>query len=118
MKTTYEGRCDVHVTVQSIDLDLRVNNGYEQHQIPVDVIWLDIEHTNGKRYFTWDTSKFPNPEKLQDDLAAYGRKMITISDPHIKKDDGYQIYSEAKSHGYFVKTKDGADYEGWCWPGR
>ncbi|CAF1331590.1 unnamed protein product [Rotaria sordida] len=94
-----------------------VNNGFEQHQIPLDVIWLDIEHTNGKRYFTWDTSKFSDPEKLQDDLAIYGRKMVTITDPHIKKDDGYHIYAEAKSHGYFVKTKDGADYEGWCWPG-
>ncbi len=96
---------------------ISVNNGFEQHQIPLDVIWLDIEHTNGKRYFTWDTSKFPNPEKLQDDMAVYGRKMVTISDPHIKKDDGYQIYAEAKSRGYFVKTKDGSDYEGWCWPG-
>jgi alpha 1,3-glucosidase len=44
--------------------------------------------------------------------------MVTISDPHIKKDDGYQVYAEAKSNGYFVKTKDGADYEGWCWPGK
>ena len=44
--------------------------------------------------------------------------MITISDPHIKKDNGYQIYSEAQSRGYFVKTKDGADYEGSCWPGK
>ncbi|CAF4684394.1 unnamed protein product [Rotaria sp. Silwood1] len=94
-----------------------VNNGFEQHQIPMDVIWLDIEHTNGKRYFTWDTSKFPDPEKLQDDLAIYGRRMVTITDPHIKKDDGYHIYAEAKSNGYFVKTKDGADFEGWCWPG-
>ncbi|CAF3409540.1 unnamed protein product [Rotaria socialis] len=94
-----------------------VNNGFEQHQIPVDVIWLDIEHTNGKRYFTWDTSKFPDPEKMQDDLAAYGRRMVTITDPHIKKDDGYHVYAEAKSNGYFVKTKDGSDYEGWCWPG-
>jgi alpha 1,3-glucosidase len=50
-------------------------------------------------------------------MAVYGRKMVTISDPHIKKDDGYQIYAEAKSRSYFVKTKDGSDYEGWCWPG-
>jgi alpha 1,3-glucosidase len=50
-------------------------------------------------------------------MSVYGRKMVTISDPHIKKDDGYQLYAEAKSRGYFVKTKDGSDYEGWCWPG-
>ncbi|CAF2524065.1 unnamed protein product [Rotaria sp. Silwood2] len=94
-----------------------VLNGFEHHRIPLDVIWLDIEHTNGKRYFTWDISKFPNPEKLQNDIATYRRKLITISDPHIKKDDGYQIYAEAKALGYFVKTKDGQVYEGSCWPG-
>jgi len=27
----------------------RVNDGFEEHNLPVDVIWLDIEHTDGKR---------------------------------------------------------------------
>jgi len=27
----------------------RVNAGFEEHNVPVDVIWLDIEHTDGKR---------------------------------------------------------------------
>jgi mannosyl-oligosaccharide alpha-1,3-glucosidase len=94
-----------------------VIHGFEHHQIPMDVLWLDIEHTHGKRYFTWDTTKFPNPGRLQQELAHYGRKMVTISDPHIKKDDQYSIYSEAKSNGYFVKTKENTDYEGSCWPG-
>ena len=92
-------------------------NGFEKHRIPLDTIWLDVDHTNGKRYFTWDLTKFPNPEKLQDDIAIFGRKTITITDPHIKKDDGYHIYVEAKARGYLVKTRDGSDYEGWCWPG-
>jgi hypothetical protein len=29
-----------------------VNNQFEALDYPYDVIWLDIEHTNGKRYFT------------------------------------------------------------------
>jgi len=33
----------------------RVNAGFEDHDIPVDVIWLDIEHTNGKRSVTGKT---------------------------------------------------------------
>jgi len=41
----------------------------------MDVLWLDIEHTNGKRYFTWDSGKFPNPAGMQDKLAAKGRKV-------------------------------------------
>jgi len=31
-----------------------VEGMFEKLDYPVDVIWLDIEHTDGKRYFTWD----------------------------------------------------------------
>ena len=27
-----------------------VDSGFDDHEIPYDVIWLDIEHTNGKRW--------------------------------------------------------------------
>ena len=26
-----------------------VDNGFDQHDIPYDVLWLDIEHTDGKK---------------------------------------------------------------------
>ena len=29
-----------------------VEGNFEELDFPVDVIWLDIEHTDGKRYFT------------------------------------------------------------------
>ena len=29
---------------------LSVDEGFDTHDIPYDVLWLDIEHTNGKRY--------------------------------------------------------------------
>lgn len=100
------------------DADVRaVDAGLEKHEIPYDVIWLDIEHTDGKRYFTWDMDRFPNPTKLQNDLAARGRKMVTIIDPHIKIDDGYSLHNFAKKNKHYVKSDGGGDYEGWCWPG-
>ena len=49
---------------------------------------------------------------MQEDLASRGRKMVTIIDPHIKRDPGYYVYTEAEKGGYFVKNKDGGDYEG------
>ncbi|OZJ06992.1 hypothetical protein BZG36_00191 [Bifiguratus adelaidae] len=94
-----------------------VDAGFDEHDIPNDVIWLDIEHTDGKKYFTWDYAKFPDPEKMQNELAAKGRKLVTIIDPHIKRDDGYYIYKEARDANLFIKTPDGNDYDGWCWPG-
>ena len=94
-----------------------VDRNFDLHGIPCDVIWLDIEHTDGKRYMTWDKAHFPTPEKMQGALEEKGRKMVTIVDPHIKKDDSYPVFKEASGKGYFVKKKDGTDFDGWCWPG-
>jgi len=94
-----------------------VHANFEQENFPYDVIWLDIEHTDGKRYFTWDKGLFPDPEQMIQNISAHGRKMVTIVDPHIKRDDGYATHAEATRLGHYIKKKDGGDYDGWCWPG-
>ncbi|KAK6923487.1 Glycoside hydrolase family 31, N-terminal domain [Dillenia turbinata] len=98
------------------DVEL-VDSKFDEFDIPYDVLWLDIEHTDGKRYFTWDKVLFPNPEEMQKKLSAKGRHMVTIVDPHIKRDDSYYIHREATQKGYYVKDAKGNDYDGWCWPG-
>ncbi|KAL7992412.1 hypothetical protein Chor_016668 [Crotalus horridus] len=96
----------------------KVDAGFDTFDIPYDVIWLDIEHTDGKRYFTWDRKRFPNPEKMQKQiLMKKKRKLVVIVDPHIKIDPLYTIYSQAKAKGLFVKNRNGEDFEGICWPG-
>uniref|UniRef100_A0A803VP62 Glucosidase alpha, neutral C n=1 Tax=Ficedula albicollis TaxID=59894 RepID=A0A803VP62_FICAL len=94
-----------------------VDAGFDAHDIPYDVIWLDIEHTDGKRYFTWDKQKFQNPRKMQEHLKKKKRKLVVIVDPHIKVDPSYTLYAQAKEKGYFVKDRNGKDFEGICWPG-
>lgn len=96
----------------------QVDAKFEEHDFPYDVLWLDIEHTDGKRYFTWDKAMFPNPVAMQEKLAARGRKMVTIVDPHIKIDTGYPVYQDAKEKRFYVRKEDGTtDFDGWCWPG-
>jgi alpha 1,3-glucosidase len=34
---------------------LAVNNNFDNFDMPADVLWLDIEHTDKKKYITWDT---------------------------------------------------------------
>ncbi|CAK9156867.1 unnamed protein product, partial [Ilex paraguariensis] len=94
-----------------------VDSKFDEHDIPYDVLWLDIEHTDGKKYFTWDRVLFPNPDEMQKKLAEKGRRMVTIVDPHIKRDDSYHIHEEASEKGYYVRDATGKDYDGWCWPG-
>uniref|UniRef100_A0A8C7Z8X6 Glucosidase II alpha subunit b n=1 Tax=Oryzias sinensis TaxID=183150 RepID=A0A8C7Z8X6_9TELE len=94
-----------------------VDAGFDEYDIPYDFIWLDIEHTDGKRYFTWDPHKFATPKEMLQGLMDKKRKMVAIVDPHIKIDSNYKIHNEIRSRGFYVKNKDGGDYEGWCWPG-
>ncbi|KAE8694113.1 putative glucan 1,3-alpha-glucosidase [Hibiscus syriacus] len=94
-----------------------VDSKFDEHDIPYDVLWLDIEHTDGKRYFTWDKLLFPHPEEMQKKLVAKGRHMVTIVDPHIKRDDSFDLHKDASQRGYYVKDATGKDFDGWCWPG-
>ncbi|XP_023208375.1 neutral alpha-glucosidase C [Xiphophorus maculatus] len=94
-----------------------VDAGFDRHEIPYDVIWLDIEHTDGKRYFTWDPALFPKPAALQQHLEKKKRKMVVISDPHIKVDPDWPLYREARDGGHFVKDREGQIFRGTCWPG-
>ncbi|EER41163.1 glucosidase II alpha subunit [Histoplasma capsulatum H143] len=100
------------------DEDVRdVDRKFDLYQIPYDVIWLDIEYTDQKKYFTWDPLTFTDPSGMQKQLDDSGRKLVIIIDPHIKNDANYPIVDELKSKGLAVNDKDGNIYDGWCWPG-
>ncbi|KAH0293797.1 alpha 1,3-glucosidase [Aureobasidium namibiae CBS 147.97] len=94
-----------------------VDRKFDKSQIPYDVIWLDIEYTDGKKYFTWDPLTFPNPLGMQKQLDDHERKLVAIIDPHIKNEGGYSVVDELKSKDLATHNKDGNIYEGWCWPG-
>ena len=96
-----------------------IDEKFDDYNIPVDSIWLDVEYTEGrlKKYFTWDPINFADPQNLTSTLNAKGRRLITIIDPHLKKHVSYPIYKEAQHNHYLVKTKESADFTGWCWPG-
>lgn len=96
---------------------LSVDSNFDKYDIPYDSIWLDIEYTDGKKYFTWDSHKFPNPIEMMQNLSSKGRKLVTILDPHIKRDGGYFLHEDAQSLDLYVHDKNGKIYEGWCWPG-
>jgi len=97
-----------------------VNAKFEEHNFPMDVLWLDIEHTNEKRYFTWDPSLFPNPRNMIDYMSSFGRKIVTIVDPHMKRDSDWNIHQSAEENNCYVmdnyKSKEA--YEGTCWSGK
>lgn len=94
-----------------------VDRKFDKYQIPYDIIWLDIEYTQEKKYFTWNPDTFGDPIDMQKQLDQHERKLVVIIDPHIKNVPNYQVVDELKSKSLAVNNKDGAIYEGWCWPG-
>lgn len=94
-----------------------VDRKMDKFKIPYDVIWLDIEYTDGKKYFTWDYDKFKDPVSMGKQLDEHGRKLVLIIDPHIKNTDNYDVVAELKSKDLAVRNKEGSIFEGWCWPG-
>lgn len=103
---------------ESIEDVVTVVTELDNHNFPLDVIWLDIDYTDAKKYFTWHPENFADPIGLQTFLNNTGRKLVVIIDPHIFVEEGYFVYDEAEANGYFVKSADGtSSYIGECWPG-
>ncbi|KAK9770434.1 putative alpha/beta-glucosidase agdC [Seiridium cardinale] len=94
-----------------------VDRKMDKFKIPYDVIWLDIEYTDEKKYFTWDPNMFKDPISMGKQLDEHGRKLVAIIDPHIKNTGNYHVIDELKSKGLAVKNNKGNDFDGWCWPG-
>ncbi|GAU89315.1 hypothetical protein RvY_01879-4 [Ramazzottius varieornatus] len=84
-----------------------VQDIFDQHNIPLDTIWLDIEYADDKRYFTWDKTRFPHPKAMLANLTSKGRNMIIISDTLIKKDDNYFVYAHMKKGGTLSRPGKG-----------
>ncbi|GET87716.1 alpha glucosidase II subunit, putative [Leishmania tarentolae] len=96
---------------------LSVDEGFDIHNMPYDVLWLDIDHTDKKKYFTWDPYTFPDPKALSDALASKGRKLVSVRDPHVKRDKEYYVHKEAQNGGHYVRDSSGRDYIGKSYPG-
>ena len=95
-----------------------IDDKFDKYEVPYDSIWLDIDHTDNKKYFHYDIKKFPK-EKTKNffnELNQKGRKVIVILDPHIKIDNWYPVYYKSKNN-FFVKKEDSTDFVGNCWSG-
>jgi len=101
------------------EADVReVVDGYQALELPLSAVHLDIDYMDGYRVFTFDRSRFPDPGALASDLAASGVRLVTIVDPGVKVDDGYDVYRQGLDGGRFCVDGKGRTVEGVVWPGR
>lgn len=94
---------------------LTVDSELDRAHIPYDYIWLDIEYTDEKKFFTWKPNAFPYPERLMERLRRLGRKLVILIDPHLKA--GYETSEKVAEKNAAVKNAHGETFYGECWPG-
>lgn len=89
-----------------------------KYDIPCDAIHFDIDYMQGYRVFTWNEARYHgDPAAFLHKLAADGFKAVTINDPGVKKEEGYEVYDEGIREGYFARTPEGETYINAVWPG-
>ena len=91
--------------------------GFKRHDLPLDVVHLDIHYMDGYRVFTVDKKRFPDLRKLADELDQQGVKLVTILDPGIKVDKGFEVYRDGVDKGVFLRNPDQGLLKAPVWPG-
>ncbi|GFX40893.1 sucrase-isomaltase, intestinal [Trichonephila clavipes] len=72
--------------------------------IAQDVQFLDIDHMEGNRDFTYDTKRFNGLiEYINKTREAYGLKWIIILDPAIEAVKDYSVYESGLQNDVFIK---------------
>ncbi|SET36821.1 glycoside hydrolase family 31 protein [[Clostridium] polysaccharolyticum] len=99
--------------------DIRnVASQYEQADMPLEAIYLDIDYMERYKDFTINTETFPQFEQLVSDMKEKGIHLVPIIDAGVKIEKGYEVYEEGVEKGYFCKTEDGEYFTAGVWPGK
>ena len=106
---------------------------YREHDLPLDVLHLDIDYMKGYRVFTFDSERFPDPKAFTDKLGRQGVKVVTIIDPGVKyqpreyadstsqlprtPNGRYYVFDEGLEKNYFQRLSNGELFVPRVWPG-
>ena len=91
---------------------------YKEHNLPLDMICMDIEYMQDYADFTVNKERFPDLAKLSADLKAQGIRLVPIIDAGVRIDPNDPTCTEGVEKGYFCKKADGTPFVAAVWPGK
>ncbi len=96
----------------------RLDAAFTEHAFPCDGLWLDIDHMDRYKVFTFSPQHFGDVKVELAALAANGRRVVPILDPGVKVQAGYDIAQSGLDAGVYCLNPEGQPYVGFVWPGR
>ena len=96
---------------------LKVAEGYQKNDIPIDMIYMDIDYMQDYKDFTVNKENFPDFPGFVQGMRENGIRMVPIIDAGVKVEEGYFVYDEGVEKGYFCKREDGSEFVAAVWPG-
>lgn len=91
--------------------------GYQEHELPISAIHLDIDYMDGYRVFTTNRNNFPDLKRLSNQADERGVKLVTIIDPGVKVDRGFRLYRDGLFSDVFCKFQNDRPARAPVWPG-
>ena len=91
-----------------------VLDGYASNNLPLDVIWTDIDYMDSFVDFTIDKTNFP-PDQMRQMLKDYNKRWVPIIDAGIALNN--DIYNIGGNNNIFVHDPNGANLLGYTGPG-
>jgi alpha-glucosidase len=91
--------------------------GYRDNQIPIDMIYMDIDYMQDYKDFTLNKENFSDFPEFVQEMKEQNIRLVPIIDAGVKIEQGYSIYEEGVSNNYFCKKEDGSDFVAAVWPG-
>ena len=91
---------------------------YKEHDLPLDMICMDIDYMQDYADFTVNKERFSDLAKLSADLKAQGIRLVPIIDAGVRIDPNDPTCTEGLEKGYFCKKADGTPFVAAVWPGK
>ncbi|WP_046731998.1 glycoside hydrolase family 31 protein [Streptomyces humi] len=95
----------------------RIVAGYQERDLPLDAVHLDIDHYDDHRVFTVDQERFPKLPTLAEELRRDGIRLVSIVDPAVKSEPGNPVHAGGTAVDAFVRDPAGRPVEGVVWAG-
>lgn len=95
-----------------------VYNRFQQEDLPLDGIYLDLDYMEDFKNFTVSQERFPNFKNFVQELKDDGVYLVPIIDAGVKIEPGYDIYEEGIKGDHFCHNAQGNPYVAAVWPGK